>query len=367
MAEIKVDLSVLDNLNIPEIKFSPNEETNLSDEEKQNLKNEVTEEINSLEEFIGDTKTVTDEGEDEIQVEDKGNEKPKKTSTDTDEYSPVRALAEWAGEKGLFDFDPNKFEDNEEFLESKFKETIDKGVNSFIDSLPQEIHTLIENYQDGVPLDELIYSRSREIEYKNIDESKLIDDIELQKRLVSEWIANTDPEATEEEINKKVQKYEDSVILEDEAKTALQKLQRFEEKYQEKLVKEAKAAKEAEKNRIKDQIDNIQKEILNTEEILPGIKLSKEERQKLFEIYTKTDSKGQTVLMKKIAADPLANFKIAQLFGLYDGKLDVIKTKLKTQATQELKKTVTTYSENSTLSKININKLREGMKIIKGK
>tara|TARA_R110000868_G_scaffold14414_2_gene67064 strand:+ start:54540 stop:55631 length:1092 start_codon:yes stop_codon:yes gene_type:complete len=362
MAEVKIDLSALENLNIPEIAFSADEETNLTDEDTQTIKNEVVDEINSLDEFVGDLPEETDE----TTTETTQTTETTNTEQTNEEYSPVRALAEWAGEKGLFDFDPDKFEDTEEFLENKFKETIDKGVTSYKENLPEEIHKLIDNYQEGVPLDELIYSKSREIEYKGIDEDKLSDNIELQKRLVAEWIANTDPEATNEEITKKIQKYEDSVLLEDEAKTALKKLQRFEEKYQESLVKEAKAAKIADKKRFDEQISNLEKQILSTEEFLPGIKLTKEERQKLFEVYTKTDSKGQTALMKKIAADPLANLKIAQLFGLYDGKLDTIKTKLKTTATQEIKKTVNTYSEGSKLNKININKIREGMKMVKG-
>lgn len=362
MAELKVDLSVLNNLNIPEIAFSAEQETNLTDEDTDNIKNEVVEEINSLEEFVGTTigETTDEETETTETTQTTTNE-----STSETELSPVRALAEWAGEKGLFEFDPDKFEDTEEFLENKFKETIDNGVTSYKESLPEEIHRLIENYEEGVPLDELIYSKSREIEYNSVDEDKLSDNTALQKRLVADWIANTDPEATNEEITKKIQQYEDSLLLEDEAKTALKKLQKFEANYQKSLVENVKAQKAADKKRFEQELSNFEKQVLSTEEFLPGIKLTKDERQKLFDIYTKTDSKGQTALMKKIAADPLANLKIAQLFGLYDGKLDVISTKLKTKATEEIKKTVSTYSEKSPLSKINIDKLKQGMKIIK--
>ena len=132
-------------------------------------------------------------------------------------------------------------------------------------------------------------------------------------------------------------------------------------------ISQAKEQRIAEKQKFENQLKDLEKEILNTEEFLPGIKLAKEERQKLFDIYTKVDSKGQTVLMKKIAADPLANLKIAQLFGLYDGKLDVITTKLTTKVAKQVKEKVNTYSEKSTLSKINLSKLKEGMKMIKGK
>lgn len=362
MAEVKpIDLSVLTNLNIPTIDFEQSSVAQLSEEDIEQLKELAIDEVENLETFVG----TDEEDPDESGSDNPGTTNTQTQTTNTDELSPVRALAEWAGEKGIFEFDPEKFEDNEEFLETKIKETIDKGVSSFKESLPEEIHKLIENYQEGVPLDELIYSKSREIEYKGIDEDKITDNVDLQKRLVSEWIANTDPDATQEEIDKKLKKYEDSLLLEDEAKTALKKLQKFEAKYQESLVQEAKNQKIAEKKRFEETIANLEKQVMSTEEILPGIKLSKEDRKKLFEIYTKTDSKGQTALMKKMAADPLANLKIAQLFGLYDGKLDTIKTSLKTQVAAETKKTVNTYSDKSPLNKINLTKLKQGMALIK--
>jgi hypothetical protein len=365
--EKTIDLSILDS--IPEYKETNEvDEFELSSESTDEIKEFVIEEVNSLKEFSDEEKkevvkdksdsteveTDIQESEVEIQEEEKAIE---------GEISPIRALSEWAGSKRLIDFDPEKFEDKEEYLETKFQEVIKKGIEDYKKELPEEVHTLINNYQEGVPLDELIYSRSREIEYKSLKEDSIKDNKDLQKRLVSEWMRASDSEATAEEIDSEIQKLEDALLLEDKAVTSWKKLTKFEEKYQEQLVHEAKEIKERTQKEFDQRLKSLEKEIMDSEEIIPGIKLSKEDRQKLFEGYTKVDSKRKTALLKAMENDPKANLKVAQLFLLMEGKLDSVKGKLTTEAVNKVKNKVTTYTEESPLNKVNIQKIAKALKI----
>lgn len=105
---------------------------------------------------------------------------------------------------------------------------------------------------------------------------------------------------------------------------------------------------------------------MTADEIIPGIKLTKEEKQKLYEGYIKFDAKRETQLTKALKADPLANLKIAQFFLLLNGDVSNIKTKLKTEVTKEVKKTVNTYKEkDNPFSKVDLKKVARAMEQVK--
>lgn len=105
---------------------------------------------------------------------------------------------------------------------------------------------------------------------------------------------------------------------------------------------------------------------MTADEIIPGIKLTKEEKQKLYDGYIKFDAKRETQLTKALKADPLANLKIAQFFLLLNGDVSNIKTKLKTEVTKEVKKTVNTYKEKDTpFSKVNLGKIQKALELAK--
>lgn len=359
------DLSELNGLNAPA----------LSEPEIEKVKDFTIDEVESLEEFqkkftesqkqVTSTKdnpaVETDEGVPDTVVEVPENETEVETEED---ISPIRAIAEWAGTKGIIDFDPEKFEDTEEYLESKLNAVVENKVKSYKEELPEVLHDLINNYEEGVPLMELIDSKSRQMEYSSIEEKALEDDVELQKNVIRQHLSNLDYK--EEAIEKKIKRFEEGVMLEEEAKEALEKLKTFEAKYQENLIKETKARKAAAEKEWQDQIKNIEKTIMTADEIIPGVKLSKEDKQKLFDGYIKFDSKRETQLTKAMKADPLANLKIAQFFLLMGGNVSKLKTTLKTEVSKEVKKTVNTYKEkDNPLNKLDLNKIKKAVDLVK--
>ena len=130
---------------------------------------------------------------------------------------------------------------------------------------------------------------------------------------------------------------------------------------------EAKDRKEQFERQKEQKIKEVEKTILSSEEIIPGIKLSKEERKKLTEGYLKMNSKGETQLIKKLKEDPMANLKIAQFFLLMDGKLDSVKAKLESKVVGKIRQTVDTKTETESnpLQKLDIGKMRKAIELAK--
>jgi len=363
----QIDFSVLGNMAIPEIETTPLKA--VKKKEQEEIRQEAIGEADSIEDFEkADTKPEGETTEETEEAELKEPSEDTDDKTGNEEISAIKGLALWAKEKKLINFEDDKFEDTEEWLENTLSAKVQKDlqaeIQTYKETLPEVIKTVLNNYEEGVPLDELIFSKSREIEYNNITEKQLEDNKELQKRIVSDWLYNQD--YTEEEVNDTIKKYEDSLLLDDQSKIALKKNKLFEQKYQEGLQKAAQEKRDVQKEKYLIAVKNLEKEILTSEEIIPGIKLSQEERKKIFEARTKTDAKGKTPLTKAIENDPKAWDKITQFMVLMNGNLDSVKTKLTTQATQKVKETVNAIpAKNSTLEKINLTKIKKAIELSK--
>lgn len=361
----ELDLSMFGDLQ--EMNFPAPENTELTDKDIEDVKEFTIGEVESLEEFQKQTATkkeVTSTPDDPDLEEETEIETLDNTGERTEEVSPIRAIAEWAGTKGIIDFDPEKFEDSEDYLENKLNDVVKSKVEAYKQDLPEVLHDLINNFEEGVPLMELIDSKSRQMELSSIDESALEKDVDLQKNILRQHLANQDYK--EDAIEKKIKRLEDNLLLEEESKEALEKLKIFEEKYQQNLIKETQERKKQAEKEWQDTLKNIEKTIMTADEIIPGIKLTKEEKQKLYDGYIKFDAKRETQLTKALKADPLANLKIAQFFLLLNGDVSNIKTKLKTEVTKEVKKTVNTYKEKDTpFSKVNLGKIQKALELAK--
>lgn len=362
----KLDLSALEGMNIPEIPLDPKNEVKITPEDKEDLKEEIIKEVESLEEFTKED--PKDEGSKEGKKEDSEIQEEEIPADNGDqsqegEVSIIKGIAEYLKSENIFDYKDEDFEDSTDFLSKKINEVAEAKAEEKLKELPEVIYELAKNYKEGVPLSDLIISKSKEIEYSNIDEKTLEKDVELQKKLVADWLVAQDYD--DDEITKKLTKYEDALILEDEAVTALKKLRIYEQRYQESLKESASKQRAKDLQDYQDKVKSIEKEIEDSQEIIPGITLSKEEKKKLFDAYTKVDSKGETALIKKLKADPKSWYKVTQFLVLMDGNLETVKSKLKTEVSKKAKETVSTYKETPGLNKLNINTIKKAMERIK--
>ncbi len=359
---MELDLSPLEGLNIPEIKVDPKDEiqidygqNSISDKDKEEFKDIAINEVESLTEWnkpepekqVIEKKNEAQETEDaeEVETEVEPEVVETKETKSEEEQSANKVWADFLREKEVINFEDTEFEDSEDWVSSKLNATIEAKADEKLKEYPEVIHELAKSYKEGVPLDELIYSKSREIEYSNITEEALKKDPELQKKMVGDYLANQDYE--DSEIDTRVQKYEDTGLLEEESLLAHKKLVKFEQKYQEQLKKDAEVRTKERERQYQEQIKNIETTINTAKELIPGVKLTKESRKRIFDAYTKVDSKRESALTKAIKADPNAWLKITQFMVDLGGKFENMQAAAETKAVKKVKQGVdATYTEN---------------------
>jgi hypothetical protein len=306
-----------------------------SEEEKDEIKSETNQgnidnpENVENEEVENETDEVNDEEEEVVN-----------TDADSEIYKVVSTMLK---EKGFLDEDADSLDALQEKIESKFSKT----VEDWKDSLPEEIKQLVDKYEVGVPLDELIKIKSEQTRLSNIDDDRLESDVDLQKTLVTNYLKNKN--FSEVKINKYISKAEDLDELLDEAKEALEDLKENEAKKEVELEKQVLAERKAAEEDYKKTINELNEKVKTTNEILPGIKLSDKEKQDLVKsMTTYSEIRGDQYLTKamiKREEDPIGfemklNYYINQ--GLFDKevKTTIIQKKAETKAVSKFEKQI---------------------------
>ena len=285
-----LDLSVLDNINPkvdekqeetageetktddspgifnPELKIQEVDEipveaaTEEKEEESNEPQGEVVEE--NTEEQVPETVA---ESEAEA-TEDEGTDEP-----------PLKVFAQIQRDSGLIDFKDEEFEDSEEWLLDKVQATIDNKVTEYKENMPEEIKYLLDNYEQGVNLYDLINMSANEQSYETIAEDSLKDNNSMQRMLVKDLLSRSG--WSEERIKRKLERYEDTGVLLEEAEDALASLKEIQKTEKENMIK---AQKQEQQQRIKAHeqwLTDLNDHISKKEEILPGFKLSRKIRQ----------------------------------------------------------------------------------------
>jgi len=276
---------------------------------------------------------------------------PSTDSGESPSSSSVTTLTKALVEEGILGELPEDFGGNTEDLFELMAGEIESNTKKWIDNLPKPIKDLIENYQEGVPLDRIIQTKSKEIEYAHVTEEVLEKNIELQKFLVREDLKNRG--YSKERILKRLKTFEDAEQLEDEATDALKALKTKEAHVQTNLKKEAQQRREAEENLNKKTLDDIRSAVDKAEEIVPGIKMTKKSRNKLYASLTDVVSQNEygqpmNAVMEKRSKDPL-QFELTlhylNTLGVFDGDFSKLIKTGTTSAVEQLKKQLETTSE----------------------
>jgi len=255
----------------------------VDDDDNETFFEEMDEEIDDKSKKKDKVKDENLDDEDEEIEEVKS--KKKDTPSDDSSSSFYQVLAKSLYEEGVL----SSFDDKTKITEaSDLIELIDKektvGINNYKNELPEEIKTLIENYEEGVPFDELLSIRSQIQRYDKVSEDKLADDEDLMKQLIKDDL--------------KVRGYDDDEISEEikdifaldkqeaRAKKALSTLKKKQSDEETALVENQRKQREAD---IKTQEDNIKKIKKSFDEAkeFAGIELGKKHKKEAFEVLMK--------------------------------------------------------------------------------
>ena len=290
-----------------------------------------------------ETKEVTDK-EEKIPIETKTKTAPGSEG----DSSPISPFASLLHEKGFLpnlDWDKFNGSDNKiDALAEAMRSEIENANYNFINSFPPELIETAKAVANGVPYKDLKGPALKQLDYSKIETTELAENVEMQKRLIGEQLSSKGFKA--KKISKLLETYEDTGSLEDEAKDALEDLKDLYAKQQEYVKQQYVAQQQELEERNKATIHHIQSSIDDVEEIVPGIKLNKTIKDRLFNNMiqiVKEDEQGtpQNFVMAMRSENPIGfDLAVTYLADVTKGFTDwsQIKKAGKTNAVKDFEK-----------------------------
>lgn len=327
----------------------------LTDEELEALRGKTSKKsTNNKEDEEEEEDDVDGKGEEDDDIETNEPLKTKKSSKKTTKTDKDNDTVDEKGEED--DIDSDDGTTSEELIVNFFDSLSEQlGWSDVEDEdKPKTAEDLIEYFKDvieenSVPqyaseevekLDEFVRNGGNLKDYFSIDADIDLDNIEVedneinQKLVVKEFLKEKGFSA--KQIDKKITKYEDAGILEDEAVDALEALKDIKAERKEKLLEEQqKSAREAQKQQ-QTFFNNVVSEIKGMDSIY-GIEIPEKDKRALLEYIFKPDTEGVTKYQKDYAKS-LKNLITSAYFTMKgDSLITIAKQKGKKDALDNFK------------------------------
>lgn len=327
----------------------------LTDEELEALRGKTSKKsTNNKEDEEEKEDDVDGKGEEDDDIETNEPSKTKKSSKKTTKTDKDNDTVDEKGEED--DIDSDDGTTSEELIVNFFDSLSEQlGWSDVEDEdKPKTAEDLIEYFKDvieenSVPqyaseevekLDEFVRNGGNLKDYFSIDADIDLDNIEVedneinQKLVVKEFLKEKGFSA--KQIDKKITKYEDAGILEDEAVDALEALKDIKAERKEKLLEEQqKSAREAQKQQ-QTFFNNVVSEIKGMDSIY-GIEIPEKDKRALLEYIFKPDAEGVTKYQKDYAKS-LKNLITSAYFTMKgDSLITIAKQKGKKDALDNFK------------------------------
>jgi len=276
------------------------------------------------------------------------------------ESSAVKLIASFLKEKGVVDYKDEEFEDNDDFIANTVKSTIDTGVESGVsdykETLPEEIKALIENYEDGVPLGQLLEHEQKSFELNSITEDKIRESSSLQEELVEAHLMATG--WTKDETDERIKELQDAGIMEKWAITAHSKLSGMEKANAQAAIKQAQVQRAEDNKKYQAQVDQLKTTINDTKEFFEGVNTNDGEKKQVFEAITKYDKSGRNEI-SQLLNDPKNYLKVAYFLKVMKGDISKLKTSATTEAVKNIGRTIdSTAKKSSRFGKANLSTIQ---------
>ena len=319
----------------------------------KNKKNETVEEDEEEEEVEEEEEETEEE---EIVEEKKTKSTSKKNKQETEEVeeeeeneeesSQVTALFDAIAEELSWEFTEEEEEDKPKTVEelvNYFKDVINE--QSKPEYASEEVAKLDEFVRNGGRLEDY-FTVSTDIDFENID----MDDENNQKLVLKELLAKKG--YSDKQITKKIERFEDAGVLEDESKDAIEELQEIAEKEKEKLLEDRKKQKEEIMQRQQKFFDDVVGEIKSLDNIR-GIKIPPKDKKELLAYIFKADANGKTQYQKDYSKSVRNLIESAYFTMRGDTLLDAAKKQGTSSAIKNLKNSLRSTSVSKNTKRIN--------------
>ena len=366
------NMFVEDHSNTTTITPTPDDPDAMTDEELEELKRQSAKarpatpgaknKKQEPEEDVVDDDDVNDI-DDNIDDDDKTkNKKTKKVEEDDDvnniddndddvdeeESSKVTALFDAIAEELEWEFDDDEEEEKPKTVEelvNYFKEVIkEQSVPQYAN---EDVAKLDEFVRNGGDLNDY-FTLTPEIDYENFDTTIESNQKQIVKMLLAEKGFN------EKQIARKIEKYEDAGILEDEAEDALEAMKEIEETKKEQLLEDQRKQHEQMVARQQKFMDDVVGEI-NAMKDIRGIKVPEKDKKALLAYIFKADANGKTQYQKDYSKSEKNLIESAYFTMKGDTLLDTAKKMGTSSAIKNLKQSLRSTGVSKGTRRINTN------------
>lgn len=367
------NMFVEDHSNTTTITPTPDDPDTMTDEELEELKKQSAKARPATpgaknkkqepeEDEVDDDDDVNDI-DDNIDDDDKTkNKKTKKVEEDDDvnniddndddvdeeESSKVTALFDAIAEELEWEFDDDEEEEKPKTVEelvNYFKEVIkEQSVPQYAN---EDVAKLDEFVRNGGDLNDY-FTLTPEIDYENFDTTIESNQKQIVKMLLAEKGFN------EKQIARKIEKYEDAGILEDEAEDALEAMKEIEETKKEQLLEDQRKQHEQMVARQQKFMDDVVGEI-NAMKDIRGIKVPEKDKKALLAYIFKADANGKTQYQKDYSKSVKNLIESAYFTMKGDTLLDTAKKMGTSSAIKNLKQSLRSTGVSKGTRRINTN------------
>lgn len=267
---------------------------------------------------------------------------------DEEESSKVTALFDAIAEELEWEFDDDEEEEKPKTVEelvNYFKKVIkEQSVPQYAN---EDVAKLDEFVRNGGDLNDY-FTLTPEIDYENFDTTIESNQKQIVKMLLAEKGFN------EKQIARKIEKYEDAGILEDEAEDALEAMKEIEETKKEQLLEDQRKQHEQMVARQQKFMDDVVGEI-NAMKDIRGIKVPEKDKKALLAYIFKADANGKTQYQKDYSKSVKNLIESAYFTMKGDTLLDTAKKMGTSSAIKNLKQSLRSTGVSKGTRRINTN------------
>ena len=220
------------------------------------------------------------------------------TEDDPGEAEQIGAFFDAFAEANGWSVDEDEKPKNVDELVDYIKNVVE--TNSVPEYADERIEQLDQYVKNGGKFEDFYQTQQRTMSYDNID----IEDESNQKQVVRDYYKLQG--MSDEQINRKIERYEDADMLEDEATDAVNYLKAYEEQKAQYMAQQQEAQRQAQEQQAIQFAQDLTNGINNLTNIR-GISIPKEDKKALYDYITKTDADGLTAYQKEFNGNLVNN------------------------------------------------------------
>ena len=332
------DIDALTESSITLVEDETNSEPPVKPEDGSKIEEPVKEDTTEIPEQI---EKKLNEGQTEPPLEDTIVEEP--TDADVNEAQQVGLLFDAVGEQlgwNMADIDEKNRPLTVEQLTDFWAKTIQE--NSVPEYADERIQALDEYVKNGGKFEDFYSVQKESLTLDSID----LEDESNQKAVVRELLKHDG--YTEDQINKRISRYEDADMLFEESEDALDRLKTIRKREAEEAAQQQEQIAQQQAAQQKEFFDTVTKDISQLTDIR-GINIPKEDRKALFEYIFKVDQNGLSQYQKDFNKNLSKNLIESAYFTMKaDALLSSAKKTGESSAAEKLRNMLRHTSKNHT-------------------